>query len=115
MQEIVTEIGGVISGEMDPANSQSNLHNIRIRDLEKKYLFIRVSAEDATQANIGLYSNTTRNLVHSCFQSNFDSCFVPKEKLNPNEIYVILIAGTNKFRYLVYTYWGDLEHLNPGQ
>ena len=114
-QDPVTEVGGVISGEMDPQNTETNLHNIRIRDLEKKYLFIRVSTENTSPVNIGVYSNSTRNLVHSCFQSTFDSCFVPKEKINPNEVYVILIAGKTKFRYLLYTYWGDLEHLNPGQ
>ena len=77
--ETVTEVGQVISGSIDPTYAQQALHTIRVRSLEQKYLFIALNSEDAAPVSIGLYSNSTRDLVHACSINSLDSCYVPRE------------------------------------
>ena len=115
MAETVTTVGQVISGSTDPTYSEQSLHTIKVGALQEKFLFIALNSEDAVPVSIGLYSNSTRNLVHACMENSLDSCYVPREELKENEIYVIMVASRVPIKYLLYAYWGQIEHLNPEQ
>jgi len=64
---------------------------------------------------MGIYSNETRELIHACQHSVDDSCFVPTRLLKENSIYVVLIQANQNIQYNLYSYWGNLEHIQPNQ
>lgn len=48
--------------------------------------------------------------------NSYDSCYLSAEKLKPNTTYVILVMSDVSIdRYVLYTHWGDVEHLKGDQ
>ena len=79
-------------------------------------MFIRISLPNPEVVSIGIYSNETRELIQPCMDNSYDSCYVPAEKLKPDSAYAILVMSeVNIERYVLYTHWGDVEHLKGDQ
>lgn len=108
-------VGQIVPGKINPEISNQQLHPIRVEEVEKKYLFIRLSTFDTNRAAIGLYWNMTGSLLYSCMDNSFDTCYIPTSLLAPGREYVILVMSSTPISYNLYTYWGDLEHLKPDQ
>lgn len=53
---VTMAVGQIVPGRIDPLVSNQKQHPINIANLEKKYLFIRLSTFDTNLASIGLYS-----------------------------------------------------------
>ena len=47
-------------GEIDITKQRQALHYIKVLELEKKYLFIRINSFDKVRIAIGFYKNDTR-------------------------------------------------------
>lgn len=108
-------VGQIVPGRIDPLVSNQKQHPIKIGNLEKKYLFIRLSTFDTNLAALGLYSKQTGQLQFQCMNNTFDTCYVPMSFLKADTEYVILVMSNNPINYNLYTYWADLQHLQPDQ
>jgi hypothetical protein len=52
-------VGQIVPGTINPEVTNQKIHPIYIEQVEKKYLFIRLSTFDTNMAAIGLYTNMT--------------------------------------------------------
>lgn len=86
-------VGQVVAATIEPSVRNQNLHPININKLERKYLFIRLSTMESNKAAIGLYDNINGNLIFSCMDNAYDTCYIPAKILSPDTIYKILVMS----------------------
>lgn len=70
-------VGQIVPGSIDPTVANQKNHLLFIKEIERKYLFIRISTFETNMVAIGFYLNETGALIHSCMDNSFDTCYVP--------------------------------------
>ena len=55
--DVVMKVGGMATGSIDVDFSKQSMHYLRVDNLDKKYLFVRISLPNPEIVSIGIYSN----------------------------------------------------------
>lgn len=85
VSDLTMRVGQIVPGRIDPEVSNQKVHPIYIEKIEKKFMFIRLSTFETNAAAIGLYENMTGQLLYSCMDNSYDTCYIPSTVLTPNK------------------------------
>lgn len=52
-------------------------------------------------------------MILSCLDTESDTCYIESNKLEKDSFVVVMVECDSKCRYTMYTYWANLEHIEP--
>lgn len=105
----------MIKGVSYKIDQGRSFHLISIPTLEKKYLFVALTADEIyahLELNLTLYKQGAQTPLKKCVKQEVDACYIARELLTPNEtLFVVVDSGSEEIEYELRTYWSDLEHI----